>query len=406
MLAFCLFALVGMASAHPKTWIVDDDGGPGVDFIDIPPAITAAAPGDLILVRDGSYSSFYINKPLALIADTGHQPTVTEGGTVTSLDPGEFVVVSGFDVYRIYAHDSDGNIIVDGCTSLTSHMWPPVLIEDCSQITLSRCLMEKTGALITVPAVQVENATVILSECSFTGQDGMEGYESEPGYDGGAGLDAEDSALYFQSSAAHGGTGGDYYDSSGYMVGPGNGGSGVKLRNSVLHLFGTENHVLNGGAGGYTNYGASGKPGYGVDARYSEVAYSGVTLTAPAFYNYSSSINEVSPDVPVVLLNGSGQLNDSIEPVIYGPTNSQYIIFYSPVSQVNQVGQMYTHLHLGIPYMYYLVAGTIPPGNPPSHPIHIPHDTALQGHSLFLQAYVKTPFAKSYISTSAGFVIR
>jgi len=65
----CLFATLIMAiivlsftvDAPAKTWIVDDSGGPGVDFTDIQPAIEAAVAGDLILVYTGSYG--YFNSP-------------------------------------------------------------------------------------------------------------------------------------------------------------------------------------------------------------------------------------------------------------------------------------------------------------------------------------------------------
>ncbi|MCI0589224.1 MAG: hypothetical protein L0323_20610 [Planctomycetes bacterium] len=41
-----------------NTWVVDDNAGPGVNFTDLPPAVAAAADGDILLVQPGTYSHF------------------------------------------------------------------------------------------------------------------------------------------------------------------------------------------------------------------------------------------------------------------------------------------------------------------------------------------------------------
>ena len=40
----------------PTIWIVDAANGPGTNFLDLPPAVAAAASGDTIIVRAGSYT--------------------------------------------------------------------------------------------------------------------------------------------------------------------------------------------------------------------------------------------------------------------------------------------------------------------------------------------------------------
>ncbi len=49
------------------TWIVDDDGGAGVDFTDLPPAVAAAQPGDTILVHEVSYSGAIVQEGITII---------------------------------------------------------------------------------------------------------------------------------------------------------------------------------------------------------------------------------------------------------------------------------------------------------------------------------------------------
>lgn len=63
-LALLLFAT---APLRASTIIVDASGGPGSQFTDIPPAILAAAPDDLILVRAGTYSAFTVDKRLTIL---------------------------------------------------------------------------------------------------------------------------------------------------------------------------------------------------------------------------------------------------------------------------------------------------------------------------------------------------
>ena len=45
-------------AVFPSIWIVDASNGPGTHFTDLPPAIAAAANGDTILVRSGTYTPF------------------------------------------------------------------------------------------------------------------------------------------------------------------------------------------------------------------------------------------------------------------------------------------------------------------------------------------------------------
>ena len=64
-LAVVVTVLVGAASA--KTWYVDDDGGPGIDFTKIQQAVDAASDDDTIFVYSGTYNEqVIVNKKLTL----------------------------------------------------------------------------------------------------------------------------------------------------------------------------------------------------------------------------------------------------------------------------------------------------------------------------------------------------
>lgn len=77
--AFFALSTLSLAAAPSRAdvLVVDDDGGPGVDYITVAAAISGSSPGDLILVRDGVYSSFSVDTTsLIIAADTGASPVV------------------------------------------------------------------------------------------------------------------------------------------------------------------------------------------------------------------------------------------------------------------------------------------------------------------------------------------
>ena len=79
-------ALAASLSAQGKVWVVDDDGGFGVDFTVLQDAVDAAADGDVVLVRTGVYGPS--DGPTSAVLDIGGK------GLVVTADRGEHVVVS------------------------------------------------------------------------------------------------------------------------------------------------------------------------------------------------------------------------------------------------------------------------------------------------------------------------
>ena len=100
--AILFLGLVGTASA--KTWYVDDDGG--ADFIRIQAAINAASAGDMIIVRDGTYTeNVDVYKRLTIQSEN-----VLDLTFVRAEDPAystfkvtsDYVNISGFTVEGAY----------------------------------------------------------------------------------------------------------------------------------------------------------------------------------------------------------------------------------------------------------------------------------------------------------------
>ena len=99
--SLALGALALPALAQTQVFVVDDDAGPGVDFATIQEAVDAAASGDLVLVRDGSYEPFALTgKGLSLVADGIDVRIVPTSQPITSqidmLPVGERVLLRGF----------------------------------------------------------------------------------------------------------------------------------------------------------------------------------------------------------------------------------------------------------------------------------------------------------------------
>jgi len=75
VLAVLLLACAGMATG--ETWVVDDDGGAGVNYTTIQDAVNASSAGDTIEVRSGTYvENVDVNKRLTLIGDGADVVTV------------------------------------------------------------------------------------------------------------------------------------------------------------------------------------------------------------------------------------------------------------------------------------------------------------------------------------------
>ena len=92
-------AVLPLATRAQTVHVVDDDGGAGVHFTSLADAVTAASTGDVVLVKEGSYSGFTIDgKSLTVVEDTGHATEVTGTVNVRNLLAGQAVELIGLEV--------------------------------------------------------------------------------------------------------------------------------------------------------------------------------------------------------------------------------------------------------------------------------------------------------------------
>lgn len=138
--------------AAQRTWIVDAANGPGTDFTDLPPAVAAAAPGDLLLARTGSYNGFATSIGIHVVAlgTCTIAPTVVGGKNlvVTNLPAAQTFSMHGFEGWRRFPFFADlignqGLVVLSAVRTLETcgcgplHQNPPgIVVTDCTQVVL------------------------------------------------------------------------------------------------------------------------------------------------------------------------------------------------------------------------------------------------------------------------------
>jgi hypothetical protein len=396
--------LLGLAaSAAAGTWVVDDDGGIGVGFTDIQPAIDAAAPGDTILVRDGLYGSFILERGVAIVADTGHAPVLVElGAEIRNVPAGETALLAGFEVPRFFVHDCAGTVLLDDCTFGPHIAVTSVRLYHCTLVGMSRStVVGQNGGdeSLTGPsfyerrAVEVLNSTVVWSACSLTGGRGGTKYTSG-GRPGEPAILARGSLLFCQSSTIRGGTGGSSWgpDPSEFDCDGGDGAPALSLDDCEVELHGRAGDVVHGGDTGVPSWigGVPGTPASAIVALDSGVLHSGVTLATyggvAVFDGTGSTLTTTTPAVPALTLSGDALLGGSLEPVLQAPPGAQFLLWTAPFAGVQQVGTKHTQLLVDPGFLLTLALDTVGPSGSYSLPLAVPANPLFQGLPASCQA--------------------
>lgn len=279
-LALLLLASPVLAEVH-----VVAANGSG-DFLDLQPAVDAAAPADTLLVKAGNYHGFLVNqKGLSIVADAGAVVNVDGAIRVRKLLAGSVVVLSGLRAtgeanagnlsYGLYLTNNAGAVRVDSCTLTGANFvsfshndgFDGVRCEGSSDVVFSRCILRGgiggagwfgdpnqpvgTGGR----GLDARASQVTLWDSTSDGGAGQ-GFSTDAGH-GGQGLRASNSSVVFASgSGIHGGSGGS--GACGVCYG-GDGGHGlVTETNSQAYLLATQ---VQGGFQGFGGFGLSGSPG-------------------------------------------------------------------------------------------------------------------------------------------------
>lgn len=243
-----LFALAGIALASTpalagQVWVVDDNGGPGVDFTDVDPAVAAATDGDTLLIRPGSYSDLIIfDKSLSVIADTGPTPTIA-GASVRNVSAGKIVRLAGL---KIQSPTEVGLQIKNSA----GHVW----IEDCSVFGAAGFgdFISPNPHSTGYSGVEVNSSSAVsMNNCSISAGAGSE-YIPLVGINGDGGDAIKifgPSKVAISGSTIQGGQGGSVFDDDAAWSGS-IGGDCISLQGGELVLIGSTLASGGGGSGG------------------------------------------------------------------------------------------------------------------------------------------------------------
>lgn len=256
--------LCATSTARATDWIVDDSGGPGVQFTTIQAAIDAAQTGDHVLVRDGTYAGFVIDgKGLVVATDAGASAAITGQVRIQNTPVGTGTQVLGF--------------VVD--LSTTPAGQPLAISSNAGAVVVSRCILR--GFDGSVPAVAVSiggSANVLLHGCEVAGGDA--GFTNS--FSRGAnGLEVAGSHVELHDCTLTGGRGGSDFtgaaDDDLYSGQPG--GSAMSLSNSSGSA---ERSSFTGGRGGDSSSDF-------LETRWPGVGGPGVFLGTSSFEHYLST---------------------------------------------------------------------------------------------------------------------
>ncbi len=185
VLAICVAIASSEIAPAQRTWIVDAANGAGTDFTDLPPALTAAADGDTILVRAGTYAVGTTGKALRMVGigtPVIRAATQREAFIVRGLPAGRTFVMQGFALDgqpRVSPFDPppEAPLQIDQCQGLV-HLAAITIQEP--KTFLSVIEVEQSAAVTMLdcqlmPGLLATDARVSAVACTFLGTDTSSG---------------------------------------------------------------------------------------------------------------------------------------------------------------------------------------------------------------------------------------
>jgi hypothetical protein len=257
--------------------------GSGAQFDDIADAITAALPGDTILIEPGQYvdaTPLVVDKPLTVI---GHGPANTSFQAVaqnpfdqplpllvTGLSAGEEVRIAGLGLSSlsllgtpataVVVLDCEGPVVLSDLANILPLPNSPtpglVQVRNSTRVTLDGCAFDAGSSLeATTPALLVEDSKVYVNNCTLRGGKPGTGFITLPD-DGGDALVAIGSEVRVSLSSLIGAAGTTSSSLSMGQVAT-DGGSAIVATDSLVFVRGGWGHKLRGGNGGLLQVGGT-----------------------------------------------------------------------------------------------------------------------------------------------------
>lgn len=314
--AAALMCLAGMAGA--TTYVVDVNGGPGVDFTDIPPAIAAASAGDVILVHPGSYSSFTLSAGLSVVGSPG---TSTLDIQVANIASGPPVALASMSFRKLSISACAVPVLVNDLvkpSSLQAFSVAAIEIDACADVRLHGVQVTNGQLPTGRTGLEATNSRVEITASTFHAGQGVDNpYATGVGGPGGIGISClGGSDVHVSLSTIIGGAGGNSLTGFGYNGDGGNGGCGIQVaQSSNVLVTGRPSDLVQGGNGG-AGPNNDGVPASGLlvaasaTARVSAVTFQGGSLpvSAPGISGPADVVTPIDPSLEVSGTFSAGQI--------------------------------------------------------------------------------------------------
>lgn len=327
--------------ARADILVVDEAGGPGVDFTDLPPALQAAHQNDLILVRAGSYTAFSTHKGVRIL---GLEDDVEVSGVclIHDLNSSRKFVISRVELSGVEIEDCAGHVALK---RINGFPWLRHMSVTNSADVRASDVKIYANQSESIPGVDIYSSEVEFVRCDIRGWTGGEWDYSASG---SAGVRAdEDSRVRISLCEIVGGSGADVW-SEWRWIEPGDGAPAVHVRGgSEVVITGDGTQVLQGGHGGWGGQFAS-EPGYGASAVYAEensvVRISGVipqggfgpwTWGDDMFASEGSVIDQPSPADPTLEMIGDVIPGQVLTMRVTGPVGGNVRYLLGRIPEIN-----------------------------------------------------------------------
>jgi hypothetical protein len=316
--------------AAASTWVVDANGGPGVDFTDIGAAEAASVPGDVILVMPGSYPGFTVDIAISILGQTGGR-VITGDVLVSSIPAGGRTTLAGLTTAKVKLIDCSSPVTLEDLVAAPAfavQLYGSVIeVRSCTDVRL-RNVEAYASSQGTIHALTVTSARVEVTHSVLKGSYGhshdIYTFLSPP-EDGGDGLRVlgASSNVHVSSSQVRGGGGGGLPKMNlCTSCVSGDGGAGIRISLGHGLVTGPASAVVIGGDGGEgNNCNEDGMPGTGISvAAGATLAWSGASVQSaqspfgciPFLEPITGPYTEVIPADPTLRVSGSASAGQSV----------------------------------------------------------------------------------------------
>ncbi len=296
--------------AQGNTYVVDDSGGTGVQFTSLPAAVAFAQAGDVLVVREGDYTSFVLDHGLTIFAEPG--AFVAVGTRVTNVPTGQVAVLSGLQFFDLQITQCAGSVIVHKChiSGYPTSGNSLVLVDSCADVRMHQCdtrPLQSYSSLGGYAGAGVISSRVEFVSCRMLGGRGRDFPPSPKAGGVGMGVGGAGARVHVALSNVVGGHGGngDFYAG----VDGASGGGGMYLGSGAqVIVAGLPSNVICSGRYGDVNVNGNAGVAYGIGAAAgTSLRHSGVRVTGSylgsAFFP-ASLATPVSPPDPTLSMVG------------------------------------------------------------------------------------------------------